>query len=75
MPEDQKRALEALDEAIARGIADADAGRVKPAEVVFAELKARYAAVPLDDARSPPAVTPDGPQGRSGARPSVIPDS
>ena len=34
----------ALDAAIARGIADADAGRIKPAEEVFARLEARYRA-------------------------------
>ena len=35
--------LAALDAMIAAGIADAEAGRVRPAEEVFAELKARYA--------------------------------
>ena len=33
----------ALDAALARGIADAKAGRVRPADEVFSELKARYA--------------------------------
>jgi hypothetical protein len=33
--------LTRLDEALARGIADADAGRVHPAEVVFRELRER----------------------------------
>ena len=55
--EDRRRALEALDEAIAKGIADADAGRVKPAEVVFARLKARYAAM-LPETPRAPAATP-----------------
>src|SRR5438128_10540504 len=34
--------LAALDAALARGIADADAGRVTPAEQVFAKLRAKY---------------------------------
>jgi antitoxin ParD1/3/4 len=34
--------LATLDAALARGIADADAGRVTPAEQVFAKLRARY---------------------------------
>ncbi|TBW32837.1 DUF1778 domain-containing protein [Siculibacillus lacustris] len=33
----------ALDAALARGIADAEAGRVRPVDEVFSELKARYA--------------------------------
>jgi antitoxin ParD1/3/4 len=33
--------LAALDASIARGIADADAGRVRPAEEVFDELRER----------------------------------
>ena len=37
--------LEALDAAIARGIADANAGRVKPAEDVFDRLEAKYLAM------------------------------
>jgi antitoxin ParD1/3/4 len=41
----RKRKLAELDAAIARGIADADAGRVHPAEEVFAELRARYRAM------------------------------
>jgi antitoxin ParD1/3/4 len=34
-----------LDAAIARGIADADAGRVKPAAEVFDRLEAKYLAM------------------------------
>ncbi|XBY46184.1 type II toxin-antitoxin system ParD family antitoxin [Methyloraptor flagellatus] len=41
----QEHKLAALDEAIARGIADADAGRVKPAEEVLARLAAKYSAM------------------------------
>jgi antitoxin ParD1/3/4 len=37
--EDVKRRLAALDASIARGLADADAGRVRPAEEVFDELR------------------------------------
>ncbi len=40
--EEREKRLAALDAAIERGIADADAGRVSPAKEVFAELKARY---------------------------------
>jgi antitoxin ParD1/3/4 len=36
------RRLAELDAALARGLADAEAGRVVPAEQVFAELRARY---------------------------------
>jgi antitoxin ParD1/3/4 len=39
--EDVKRRLAALDASIARGLADADAGRVRPAEEVFEELRER----------------------------------
>jgi predicted transcriptional regulator len=34
--------LAALDEAIARGLADCDAGRVTPADEVFDRLQAKY---------------------------------
>ena len=34
----------ALDAAIARGIADADAGKIRPAEEVFVQLEAQYRA-------------------------------
>jgi antitoxin ParD1/3/4 len=40
--EERERKLASLDAAIERGIADIDAGRVHPAEEVFADLKARY---------------------------------
>jgi antitoxin ParD1/3/4 len=40
--EEREARLAALDAALARGIADADAGRVKPAEEVFARLEAKY---------------------------------
>ncbi len=43
--EDREARLAKVNAAIAEGIADAKAGRVKPAEQVFAELKARYAAM------------------------------
>lgn len=45
--EERERRLAALDAALAKGIADADAGRVKPAEEVFDRLEAKY----LDQAR------------------------
>ena len=38
--------LAVLDAAIARGLADADAGRVKPASEVFDRLEAKYKALP-----------------------------
>ena len=38
-------AQSALDAAVARGIADADAGRTRPAEDAFDRLEARYAAL------------------------------
>jgi antitoxin ParD1/3/4 len=41
--QEREAKLAALDAAIAKGIADADAGRVEPAETVFKRLKARYA--------------------------------
>ena len=37
--------LATLDAALARGIADADAGRVTPAEKVFGTLRAKYRAM------------------------------
>jgi antitoxin ParD1/3/4 len=40
--EEREARLAALDAALARGIADAEAGRVKPAEEVFARLEAKY---------------------------------
>lgn len=37
--------LRQMDEGIARGLADTEAGRVHPAEEVFAELRAKYQAL------------------------------
>jgi antitoxin ParD1/3/4 len=42
--EEQEKMLATLDDALDRGLADADAGRVQDADTVFADLKARYAA-------------------------------
>jgi antitoxin ParD1/3/4 len=41
--EEREKALAALDAALARGLADADAGRVHDAEDIFAVLRKRYA--------------------------------
>ncbi|WP_242121801.1 hypothetical protein [Sphingomonas lacusdianchii] len=38
--------LARMDAAIARGLADADAGRTSPAEEVFDRLEAKYQAMP-----------------------------
>jgi antitoxin ParD1/3/4 len=46
--QEREQRLAALDAALAKGIADADAGRVRPAEEVFARLEAKY----LDQARA-----------------------
>jgi antitoxin ParD1/3/4 len=43
--QEREARLAALDVAIARGVADADAGKVKPAEEVFARLTAKYRAM------------------------------
>jgi antitoxin ParD1/3/4 len=43
--QEREARLAALDAAIARGIADANAGRVKPAAEVFDRLEAKYRAV------------------------------
>ncbi|WP_158810671.1 type II toxin-antitoxin system ParD family antitoxin [Beijerinckia sp. L45] len=43
--DERDKSLALLDEAIAVGIADAEAGRVIPADEVFAELRARYSAM------------------------------
>ncbi len=43
--QERETRLVALDTAIARGIADADAGRVKPASAVFDRLEAKYRAM------------------------------
>jgi len=40
--EERERRLAALDDAIERGIADAEAGRVTPADAVFDRLTAKY---------------------------------
>ena len=42
---DQERRLAALDASVARGIADGQAGRLKPAEDVLDRLAAKYAAM------------------------------
>lgn len=42
--QEREQKFAALNAAIERGIADADAGRLLPAEEVFTELKARYSA-------------------------------
>jgi antitoxin ParD1/3/4 len=44
--EEREAKLAALDTAIARGLADADAGRTKPAEEVFDRLARKYRAMP-----------------------------
>lgn len=38
--------LAALDASIARGLADAEAGRIKPADEVFDRLESKYRAAP-----------------------------
>jgi len=43
--QEREARLAALDAAIALGIADADAGRVKPASEVFDRLEAKYRAL------------------------------
>lgn len=43
--EEREKALIALDAALERGLADADAGRVNDADEVFGALKARYSAM------------------------------
>jgi antitoxin ParD1/3/4 len=40
--EEREKKLAALDAALARGVADVEAGRVHPAAEVFDELRARY---------------------------------
>lgn len=42
--QEREQRLAALDAALAKGIADADAGRMKPAEEVFDRLEAKYLA-------------------------------
>jgi antitoxin ParD1/3/4 len=43
--QDREARLAALDASIARGLADADAGRTRPAEEVFDRLEAKYRAM------------------------------
>ena len=43
--QEREARLAALDASIARGLADADAGRVKPAGEVFDRLEAKYRAM------------------------------
>ncbi len=43
--QEREQKLAALDASIARGLADADAGRLIPAEDVFAQLKAKYSSM------------------------------
>jgi len=49
--EEREKRLAALDAAIARGIADAEAGRVAPAREVGDRLIAKYRAMAKDDTR------------------------
>ena len=46
--QDRETRLTALDQSIARGIADANAGRTKPAADVFDRLEAKYRAIAAD---------------------------
>jgi len=46
--QDREAQLASLDSAIARGLADADAGRTKPAGDVFGRLEAKYRASSYD---------------------------
>ena len=48
--EEREKTLAALDAALERGHADADAGRVHDADEVFSELKARYVAMVVESA-------------------------
>ena len=43
--QEREAALRRLDAALARGLADVEAGRTRPADEVFAELRARYQAM------------------------------
>lgn len=40
--EEREKRLEALDQALAKGLVDVEAGRVKPAKEVFEELRQKY---------------------------------
>ena len=42
--EEREAVLARIDAAVMEGLADADAGRIKPAEEVFARLQAKYGA-------------------------------
>ncbi|QUT06069.1 type II toxin-antitoxin system ParD family antitoxin [Sphingobium phenoxybenzoativorans] len=46
--QDREARLAALDAALARGLADADAGRTQPADAVFDRLEAKYRAMLRD---------------------------
>ncbi|WP_105441189.1 type II toxin-antitoxin system ParD family antitoxin [Neorhizobium sp. T25_13] len=46
--EEREKRLMALDAALARGLADVEAGRFKPIDEVAARLKAKYAAMAKD---------------------------
>jgi antitoxin ParD1/3/4 len=48
--QERETRLAVLDQALARGIGDAEAGRVSPASAVLARLEARYQAKGQDDA-------------------------
>ncbi|WP_199556382.1 type II toxin-antitoxin system ParD family antitoxin [Sandaracinobacteroides hominis] len=46
--QDREARLAALDASIARGLADAEAGRTAPADMVFDRLEAKYRAMGAD---------------------------
>ncbi|MDH0369649.1 type II toxin-antitoxin system ParD family antitoxin [Brucella anthropi] len=50
--QDRETKLAALDASITRGLADADAGRTKPAGDVFDRLEAKYRAMTAKDEQS-----------------------
>ncbi|MCZ7854677.1 type II toxin-antitoxin system ParD family antitoxin [Agrobacterium salinitolerans] len=50
--QDRETKLAALDASIMRGLADADAGRTKPASEVFDRLEAKYRAMAAQDEQS-----------------------
>ncbi|MGV1988765.1 type II toxin-antitoxin system ParD family antitoxin [Agrobacterium sp. 22-221-1] len=50
--QDRETKLAALDASIMRGLADADAGRTKPASDVFDRLEAKYRAMAAKDEQS-----------------------
>jgi antitoxin ParD1/3/4 len=52
-PHDREAQLAELDAAIARGVAAAEAGRVKPASEVFDRLEAKYRAMSREATTSP----------------------